>query len=486
MRKKVTAADLFCGAGGTSTGLAAACARLGLGLDLLAINHWALAIATHGRNHPWARHICWPIEQVQPKRAIPNGRLDLLWASPECTHHSIARGGRPVSDQKRAGAWEICRWATELRIENLIVENVREFQDWGPIGSNGRPLKSRKGETFRAWITALESLDYRVESRVLNCADYGDPTSRRRLFVLAKRGRGRIEWPKPTHGDGLAPWRTAREIIDWELKGQSIFNRARPLKQRTIDRIAAGLRKFGGAAAEPFLVMLYGTPDARSVHRPAPTVTARGQHVGICEPFLMSATHSGSARVHSAGAPMPTVTCAKRGEIALVEPFILPPEGVHRGNAARSLDAPLQTVLASRGAGALVEPFLVAYRGDHAGRRDGENRVHSVNEPLRTQDTSNRYGLCEPFLLKYNGNGVGAHEVGQPLPTATTKERFGLVEPVCLDILFRMLQPHELAAAQGFPAGYYFAGNKEQVVKQIGNAVPTNTAAALAEAQLAA
>jgi DNA (cytosine-5)-methyltransferase 1 len=371
--RAVNAVDLFCGAGGTSTGIEAAARRIGRELRLVAINHWATAISTHSMNHPTARNVCWPVEQIQPKRVVSGGRLNLLAASPECTHHSIARGGMPVNDQRRAGAWEVCRWATELRIDSIMVENVREFEQWGPIGQDGRPLKSRNGETFRAWVKALESLNYRVEWRVLNCADYGDPTSRKRLFVLARRGRGRIEWPQPTHGSGRKPWHTAREIIDWSLSGRSIFDRERPLSPRTIDRIAAGLRKFGGPAAEPFLVMLYGTGGARSVARPMPTVTANGQHVG----------------------------------------------------------------------------------------------------------------LCEPFLFSYYGNG-GESRVTAPVPTVTTLDRFGLVQPRALDILFRMLTPVELAAAQGFPRDYRFAGTTCDVVRQIGNAVPTNTAAALAESMLAA
>jgi DNA (cytosine-5)-methyltransferase 1 len=449
--KHIEAVDLFCGAGGATAGMELACEHMGYALDVLAINHWAVAISTHSANHPNARNICWPVEQVSPKRVIPDGRLNILWASPECTHHSIARGGKPVSDQKRAGAWEICRWATELLIDNIVVENVREFAEWGPIGADGHPLKSRKGDTFRAWVKAMESLNYRVEWQVLNCADYGDATSRKRLFVLMKRGRGHIEWPKATHCDpsvisgqaGRESWRAAREIIDWNLRGQSIFNRKRPLKQRTLDRIAAGLRKFGGAAAEPFLVMLYGTNDARSVERPCPTITSGGQHVGLCEPFIVGMEHEG--RVHGCEKPLPTVTTARGGAMGL------------------------------------IEPFLVSYHNGH----DCDRRTHPLNGPMPTQDCSNRYGLCEPFLINYHGNSTSP-SVRAPLDTITARDRFGLVEPQYLDILFRMLQPHEIAAAHSFPAEYRFQGSKEDVVKQIGNSVPRRTAAALTEAQLAA
>lgn len=481
----IKAVDLFCGAGGTSTGIATAARRLGRRLDLLAINHWDVAISTHSANHPQLRHICWPIEQVQPKRVVSGGRLNLLSASPECTHHSIARGGMPVSDQRRAGAWEVCRWATEMRIDSIMVENVREFEQWGPIGQDGRPLQSRRGETFRAWVKALESLNYRVEWRVLNCADYGDPTSRKRLFVLARRGRGKIEWPKPTHGEGRDhPWRTAREIIDWSLRGRSIFDRERPLAPRTIERIAAGLRKFGGPAAEPFLVMLYGTNDARSTARPFPTVTANGQHVGLAQPFILPHLGwTGNNVPQSVDAPMGTVI-ASHGVGHLVQPFLLP----HRhagtwqgGNAPRSVDQPLPTLTCCSSDIGVVQPFLL-----HVNHGDGDSRrVMRLDQPVPAVTTNRGMGIVEPFLFSYYGNG-GESRVSAPVPTVTTHDRFGLVHPREIDILFRMLTPGELAAAQGFPSDYRFQGSKADQVKQIGNAVPTNTAAALAEAMLAA
>jgi DNA (cytosine-5)-methyltransferase 1 len=242
--KTIYAADLFCGGGGTSEGLRQACEMLGYKLWLLGINHWDVAIATHSRNHTYAKHICENLDNVNPRKVIPWGWLNLLVASPECTHHSNARGGKPCSDQSRASAWHILRWAEALRIDNILIENVKEFQTWGPLGSNGRPLKSRKGETFQAFINALRSLGYKVDFRVLNAAYYGDPTTRERLFIVARRGRRPIVWPAPTHspdgGDTIfgktKRWRTAREIIDWDIPGQSIFSRKKPLSKNTINR----------------------------------------------------------------------------------------------------------------------------------------------------------------------------------------------------------------------------------------------------------
>lgn len=309
-------ADLFCGAGGTSTGILEACSDLGRSVDLLAVNHWPTAVNTHTLNHPGVRHLCESLETINPVKAVGGNRLNLLSASPECTHHSLAAGGRPKNEQSRATAWHVCRWASDLTIENILIENVREFQNWGPLGANGKPLKKRKGETFNAFLNALRSMGFNVEHRVINAADYGDPTSRRRLIILARRGKT-VVWPTISHGIAdmispeLKPYRTAREIIDWSLKGKSIFRRARPLSTNTMRRIAAGLRKFGGVNAEPFLVMLYGTNDGRSVDRPAPTVTANGGHIGLAEPFITHITHHGPRNQHSVDSPVPTITAAR-------------------------------------------------------------------------------------------------------------------------------------------------------------------------------
>ena len=476
-------ADLFCGAGGTSTGILKACAGLGHSADLLAVNHWPTAVNTHTLNHPGVRHLCETLENISPAKVISGGRLNLLAASPECTHHSNAAGGRPRNDQSRATAWHVCRWASDLRIDNIMIENVREFQNWGPLSAKGKPLKSRKGETFRAFIQALRSLGYNVDHRVLNAADFGDPTSRRRLIIMARRSKPVI-WPEPSHGTPAQPWRTAREIIDWDIKGKSIFARKKPLSANTIRRIAAGLKKFGGANADPFLVMLYGTNNARSVDFPTPTVTAGGGHIALAEPFLvMLYGQSNAADVNS---PLPTVT-AGPGHIALAEPFLVTME---HGGGERGIDRPLPVITTARGGAiGVCEPFMVKFHGNHSGREDGAQRVHETSKPLPTLDTSNRFGLVEPFIVKYYGT-ANANSINEPLDTVTTKDRFLLVEPKTgravaeMDIRFRMLHPHELAAAMSFPAEYQFTGNRTEQVKHIGNAVPVELACACATALL--
>ncbi len=514
--KTIFAADLFCGAGGTSTGLLKACDDLGYKLNLLAVNHWDIAIATHSANHPYARHICENLDNVNPRKAVPSGALDILIASPECTHHSNARGGKPCSDQSRASGWHILRWAEALRIDNILIENVKEFQSWGPLGVNGRPLKSRKGETFQAFLNALTSLGYKVDFRVLNAAYYGDPTTRERLFIIARRGRRPIKWPDPTHTpDGAKtlfgktkPWRTAREIIDWTIPGQSIFTRKKSLSQNTLNRIYAGLRKFSSKELEPFLVMLYGANDARSINRPMPTVTAQGGHVGVCEPFIVQFNRNskpvstneplpaqttkehfgvcrpflvkyyGTNKFSSVEEPIPTLTTKDR--FAVCSPFIMGVGGPKGSQNPRSIDRPLGTVVTEQHA-ALVQPFIIPTN------HGKDKRSHSVDKPMPTITSVDAWGVIQPFVLGQQ-NCAAPRSVDKPIPTVASAGAIALVQPKIdghvLDIHFRMLKPHELARAMSFGDDYKFEGNREAQVKQIGNAVPVMLAKELCKSLL--
>jgi len=354
-------------------------------------------------------------------------------------------------------------------------------------------LQRQKGATFKAWIGALESLGYRVEWRILCAADYGDPTTRRRLFVQAVCGRRRIVWPNPTHADGGSidlfgsrkPWVAARDIIDWSLVGQSIFDRSRPLSPKTLARIEAGLKKFG---LGPYIAAWdhQSGSGVWSAERPLSTITTKARH-GVVEPFLIP--HFGeregqSPRHHSVDRPMPTVT--SHGAGALVEPFLVEMRGTgeHQvSSSGRSLGRPLGTVTAGGIHHALIEPALLGQQSCAA--------LRPVSQPAPTVATAGAIALVEPFLVKYYGTG-GARPVDEPLDTVTTKHRHALVRPTVvvdgqeyrLDIRFRMLQPHELAAAQGFRPDYVFSGTKTDQVKQIGNAVPRRLARALVAATL--
>lgn len=526
--RKLQVADLFCGAGGTSTGLALACRELDVAVELLAINHWPRAIETHTKNHPWARHLCARLEECDPRAMVPGGHLDLLVASPECIWHSTARGGKPINDQARSSAWRVLEWCEKLSISNVLIENVPEFQNWGPINSEGRPIKSKKAAIFRQFIQTLEAMNYRVEHRVLNAADFGGATTRRRLFILARKGTRKITWPEPTHAKdatssidlfrkGLKPWRAAKEIIDWTIEGESIFARKKPLAPSTIERIAAGLRKFCGPAAEPFIVMLNAHTQPTSVKEPLPTVVAGGNHAALCQPFIIPQNGGGEPR--STESPLPTV--ATKGAISLVKPFLIPFYGERPGQEPRThdVDQPMP-VLPCSNKFAVVQPFIVQpAHGGGVERRStsidaplptqpcsnrfalvapyivplnhgkGDHRSYPTGQPMPTLTTLDAWGLVQPFLVKYysNGDGKVGHSVEEPLDTVTTKDRFGLAEAgvtrVGIDIRFRMLRPHELAAAMGFEK-YHFTGSRDEQVKQIGNAVEVNQAKALCKALL--
>lgn len=487
--KSFEIADLFCGAGGTSEGAEQALRSLGFSPRLTAVNHWDIAVATHTANHPDARHFCASVDSLNP-RDIFNGRtLNLLWASPECTHHSIARGGAPVNDQSRATAWCVVRWAEALRPNIVLVENVPEFESWGPVtsGAHPRPIASKRGQTFRAWVAAMESLGYRSDHTILCAADFGDPTTRRRLFVQFVRGRRNIVWPTPTHGNAggdlfgnRKPWRAARDIIDWDNKGKSIYSRKHPLSDTTMRRIMAGLKKFG---LSPFVLGQQTCSAPRSVEDPVPTVATAGA-ISFCEPYIVEWDQQrSSGGVHSVDVPLSTVCTKARHGVAT--PYLVEYHGdVPGSERVRSVDAPLPTVDCSPRFG-LAEPYLVELRGTAPHQVDASAR--SVGNPLGTVTADGgHFGLCEPFLVSYYGTG-NAHSVDEPLPTVTCKDRFGLARPLVVvegkrylvDILFRMLAPSELAGAMGFPSDYKFTGNKSAVVRQIGNAVPCGLSRAL-------
>lgn len=430
-KQKLKAADLFCGAGGTSEALRQICEANKQQFDLVAVNHWPIAIDTHSANHAYAKHMCAKLEAVNPHELVPGGRLNLLIAGIECTHHSNARGGRPRNDQSRSSAWLILKWCSELYIETVIIENVKEFRSWGPLGVDAQPLKSKRGDLFLQFLESMRKLGYNVEHRVLCAADYGDPTTRERLFIVSKRGRNRaITWAEPTHApashlkrkngnlftEKLQPWRVAREIIDWGNKGRSIFGRTKPLAAKTLERIAAGLRK-QGPAAEPFLVMLYGTNKTRSIDKPVPTVTANGNHIGLVQPFIMSA---GGPEVgpQSIDNPLNTVLC--RDHMALVEPFLLHYRGKSK---TRDIDEPTPTITTVDHVG-LVQPFMI-------GQQSGAY-ARSVEEPVPTVATAGAISLIEPFMVQVDqqgSHGGCTRPIDQPVGTIITKQNVAVVEP---------------------------------------------------------
>ncbi|WP_330633777.1 DNA cytosine methyltransferase [Halocatena halophila] len=472
----LTAIDLFCGGGGTSTGLALAAEELDREIELIPVNHWSVAIETHQQNHPWADHYNASVEELHPPALFDGDPdVDLLVASPECTHFSRARGGKPIKEQQRASPWHVVDWLEKLNVDAVLVENVPDMKSWGPV-RDGEP--SRNGEIFEAWIDSLHALGYSVDWKILNSANYGDATSRKRLFVVGRKEK-RAQFPEPTHSpdghNGTEPYRSAAEIIDWDDCGESIWSRSRPLVQNTMQRIAEGLRRYTHDALEPFAdaVEELGKPEVSKLQENiveaehVPRVAAE-----VDEPFLACAPTVGLA--------------ADGGEIEDVcGSFVL---GQHGGAVARDLGCPLPTI-ATKGAIGLYHPeaFILPRNGYHGGLHS--NPAYRPEErPLHTVTASNHDGhFVVPYLVEYYGNG-SAQSIDDPLPTVTTKDRFALVVPECypwgLDIRFRMLQPRELAAAMGFPDDYQFSGNKTETTKQIGNAVPVNLAKALCKTLL--
>ncbi|KAA0571108.1 DNA cytosine methyltransferase [Azospirillum sp. Sh1] len=474
--RTVLAADLFCGGGGTSTGLKQAIARKGMNLQLVAVNHWSVAVDTHSTNHPDAVHYCQDLATLRPLVAVPGGRLDLMVASPTCTYHSRARGGRPTSDQQRQDPWHLLTWLTELRVARILVENVPEFVKWGPVDpATGRPIKEREGEYFRAWVRALEAIGFVVEWRIVTCAEYGDGTTRQRFLLIGRSDGLPLRWAAKTHGrpgtPGLRPWRTARDIIDWRRKGRDVFGRPVPLKPNTLRRIMVGVeRHFGGLApaylaaldlelarsiarwgdktkekagrkrrqpgsvTTPALIELRGTACAHPVDNPVPGITGGGYHLGVvspeAEPFTMG-QHSGSVARRTSH---PLMTVAGKGAISLVQPSLNAVDPIllhvnHQGEAARLLPVndPLPTGTSKRGIGvatALIAPYY--------GSGSGET-CKPATEPLDSPTTKARFGLVEPILVQidqHGSSGPCVRPTSQPTPTLITKQNLAVAEPV--------------------------------------------------------
>ena len=445
------AADLFCGAGGTSCGAEST----GAARVAFALNHWSTAVETHSKNFPHAKHVNSRLDQTSPAEC---GRIDLLFASPECTHHSRARGGRPTSDQQRSGAWDVMKWIEHHRPSWVVVENVVEFEQWGPVSDKGIPLASRKGAFFHAWIAAIEAAGYVVDWRHLNAADFGAATSRNRLIVVARKGRRAPVFPEPTHrkgttrtlpGMGLPSWRTAAEVIDWSLPCPSIFSRKRPLADKTVARIEAGLRRFVG----PF-VCGCGARDGDSppsgLMRPINTIVTKDAKC-LALPYIVRSAHgeNGGDRIHQMTAALPTVTTSKDFAVAL--PYIVPNLGERHGQSPRThgIDVPAPAIT-GHGAGQLAVPFLPLFYGGYG--------ASAVSNPLHTITTVDHHSLAIANLVRT------MHELR------------------VVDIGFRMLQNHELAAAQGFPGEYVFCGSKADITRQIGNSVSPPVAAAITRA----
>lgn len=345
MKKKPVVVDLFCGAGGESQGIHRAAEKFGVELNLFAVNHWQRAIETHSTNFPQYESICRDVFDVHPRKVVGNERISLLWGSPSCVTHSNARGGRPLDDydinQDRISPNAILDWLSDPVVapDRVIIENVKEFMNWGPVGKDGRPIKERKGETFQAYIAMIRSMGYIVDWRLMNAADFGAPTTRIRLFIQGVRiGSGkRIMWPEATHSSspgtgnfslltsGLESWVPAREIIDWTIPGKGLINRNRPLKDSTIDKVIDGIKKFWTPEhCEPFIARYNsGKNRVHSIHEPLPTLDTSNRYA-LVEPIVMG--YYGNATYTPVSQPLPTLTTKER--FALLEGYSVDGESV--------------------------------------------------------------------------------------------------------------------------------------------------------------
>ena len=456
--------DNFAGGGGASLGLTMA----GLRVDI-AINHSKIAVDTHQRNHPETKHYHEDVWKVDPREATGGRPVGLAWFSPDCTHHSKARGGKPVKKKIRGLAWVVIRWAKLVKPRVIMLENVEEFQDWGPLTAEDRPDPARKGEEFQKWKAQLVKLGYQVEHRELRACDFGAPTTRKRFFLIARCDGRPIVWPEPTHGPARKlAWRTAAECIDWERPCPSIFlttedgkkvGAKRPLAENTMKRIARGLERYvinnpqpyivrigqtgsnGGnvssinaplttvvtkqehCLATPFISTYYGPKRedvecrGRSMDEPLPTAPTENRF-GVVAPYLVKPNHKYEAfRGQDVERPLPTVTAAA-SDHALVSPFLVKPGHQGEGFRGQDIQEPLATVPASRREEALVAPVLVGAGGPVYGGKPAP-----IDAPMGTLLKENHRALCAPVLCGVGGRAGQSppNGVDEPMRTTTAK-----------------------------------------------------------------
>jgi len=476
--------DLFAGGGGASSGIEEA---LGRQVDI-AINHNATAVSLHQANHPQTKHYVSDVFEVDPRQVCDGRRPALLWASPDCTFHSKARGRKPIrhaNKKRRALAWVVVRWAAQVRPRVIMLENVEEFAQWGPLIGKAdmlRPCPKRRGRTFRKFVNLLRAMGYIVEWRELRACDYGAPTIRKRLFLIARCDGQAIIWPEPTHGPGKRPYRCVADCIDWSVPMCSIFatreeagiwakangvsRPQRPLAENTLRRVARGVEKFVLKARKPFLVSI------------------ANQSVGRWGSGVVSVDN-----------PLPTTTT--KAEQTLVAPILGTYYGDKPGAAVRgqALDGPLATQT-TENRHALTVAFLAQNNGGFCDTSTGQ----SADSPLGTITTEGggKAALVASLIAQYNGTAVG-QQVDAPLNTISTRDRFGLVTVeieqttyYIADILMRMLTPRELYLCQGFRPGYIIdrgaAGEvitKSEQIRLVGNSVCPPLAEALVLANCA-
>jgi len=459
-------ADNFAGGGGASEAI-----RLAFGRDPdVAINHDGPALCMHAANHPTTMHIREDVFLINPRIVTGNRPVGAVWFSPTCTHFSKAKGFNILNQKVRGLAWVVLKWGVQLAPRLMFLENVEEFEGWGPLGEDGRPIKAHKGRTFKAFVAALTTglspdhpdveeiretlgedfpierihagLGYKVEWKVMRACDFGAPTIRKRLFMVMRRDGLPIVWPTPTHADPkseavrtgrLLPFATAAECIDWSIPCRSIFERKKPLAPATLRRVGRGFERYVKDAVRPYIVdTAHGETSAsgvtrwgdgvRSIDAPVGTVTASGRSSALVAPMILPLTHQGADRVYATNQPMPTITCANRGEQALAAATLVQMGyGEREGQDPRALDIdkPLGTIVAGGGKHAVMAASLIQYY-------KGGSQNQPLDAPAPTIVTKDRVGVTCAYLAKHYQGVVGA-SVEQPMPTVTTSDHSSLI-----------------------------------------------------------
>lgn len=534
--------DNFAGGGGASTGIELA---TGYSVDI-AINHDPEAIKMHKANHPNTKHYCENVWAVDPVKACNWHPVGLAWFSPDCKHFSKAKGGKPKDKNIRGLAWVACRWAGLVRPRVIMLENVEEFKTWGPLNRGHHPIKAKQGKTFEKFVQQLTDLGYEVQFKELVAADYGAPTMRKRFFMIARCDGKPIIWPEPTHAPVdseevkkglLKPYVGAYTQLDFSLPCPSIFDTSeeikekygiravRPLAQKTMDRIARGLKKFVLDNPEPFIIQCNHGGERRpnDIREPMPTIT--GKHgYGIVEPYMVQIGQTGFTKDRSKDVREPLTTIVSKNEHCLISPTLIQyhSETSKDGVRGQTIEDPIMTVDSSNRYG-LVASFLQKYYdGGYKGAGDtlenplptvtawDHNSVVTANliqmnnhcdgrdlrDPIPTITAGDgHFGEVRAFLIKYYGQGTG-QDIEEPLDTVTSRDRFGLVtiegvDYQIVDIGLRMLEPKELYGCQGFPDDYIidhdYTGKtypRSEQVRRCGNAVCPPIPAALVRANL--
>ena len=526
--------DFFCGGGGAGTGL-----EMGLGRKVdVAKNHSAAAISMHTANHPHARHFQTDVFEGDPDEECQGRPVGWFHMSPDCTHHSQAAGGQPRKREIRNLSWIGLKWAGMKKPRVISLENVKQILQWGPLiakrdKSTGRVMKldgtvaapgervpvqqqflvpdpKRRGITWRRFVQLLEGMGYQVEWRVIKACDFGAPTSRERLFMIARCDGQPIVWPAPTHAKNpdkdQQKWSTAADCIDWRLPSKSIFGRKKPLADATLRRVAKGMKKFALDTPTPFIVPIANWSGERvqQLAEPLRTITAwpRGGTFAMASPVMVGVGgRAGQTETRSSNDPMYTITA--KADTTPFMAFIEQANGGFNTTPGRSVDAPMSTVTNTGSQQRLVTASLATLRRNCTGL--------AVDEPVPTMTAGGEHhALVEyklspeheegalrvaAFLISYYGT-ENVSGCDTPAPTVTTKDRLGLVTVlvkgtpyVIVDICLRMLQPHELYRAQGFPTSYKIDKGadgkpftKTEQVHMCGNSVSPPPMAALARA----